>query len=663
MSDGDEYWLAARRSLPDSPTLSVLAPELRRGRANGTNVTAIAGWGNYDAREHARRVARRRNLPLLLLNPGILTAPLFRSRSSPLISLTCLGIEKNGERHPGWAQDLLARFDWETPALTERAKAAAAALRDNRLGGAIGASLAVSQQRRVVAAADRGGDAGSAEHLLKSSLAAHDAGDILFVLPPQKRYAELSAHARRLGCEVATSDRDPWSMIEHAERIVTLGGDIGFLALLAGRQVRCAAETYYSGWGLTEDDAAIPQQAHRRSIDQLVAAACLLAPRYADPFTLSAASFENALDLVADWKRCFLKNQEIGCCHGISFWKRGRTGDFFESPAGRPAIIRSANRAIGLAKVTNRAIAYWPQRKTQAAFEREAEREGAAIIRIEDGFIRSVGLGTNLNLPASIVCDRRGMYYDPHLPSDLEFILAETQFDSALLQRARQLRDLLVSRKVTKYNLADRAVSLTAPDGQRRILVPGQFEDDKSVLLGGAGITSNIELLRRVRQENPDSFIVYKPHPDIEAGHRKGAIPDSIARQHCDTIIRSASILPLIEWAEEIHTLTSLTGFEALLRDRSVVIYGQPFYAGWGLTEDRAPVARRRRRLCLEELIAGTLILYSRYVDPVTHLPCGPETVIERIAARQAKNATGLTVLRELQGALFRRAKGLMMRL
>ena len=65
--------------------------------------------------------------------------------------------------------------------------------------------------------------------------------------------------------------------------------------------------------------------------------------------------------------------------------------------------------------------------------------------------------------------------------------------------------------------------------------------------------------------------------------------------------------------------MTSLTGFDALLRGKKVVTYGQPFYAGWGLTEDRAKNAtafeRRQRRLTLDELVAGALLHYPIYWD------------------------------------------------
>jgi capsular polysaccharide export protein len=183
--------------------------------------------------------------------------------------------------------------------------------------------------------------------------------------------------------------------------------------------------------------------------------------------------------------------------------------------------------------------------------------------------------------------------------------------------------------------------------------VPGQVEDDLSVRLGGAGVSGNLDLLRRVRTANPDAFILYKPHPDVEAGHRKGRIPDKMASDFADTIIRQVSTAAILTEIDELHTLTSLAGFEALLRRRRVVVYGRPFYAGWGLTTDLTPFDRGRR-ITIEQLVAGALILYPRYLDPVTRLPCGPEIVIERLDDPELWKPGLLVVARRLQGIVSR---------
>jgi capsular polysaccharide export protein len=138
------------------------------------------------------------------------------------------------------------------------------------------------------------------------------------------------------------------------------------------------------------------------------------------------------------------------------------------------------------------------------------------------------------------------------------------------------------------------------------------------------------------------------------AGHRKGAVPEIEARRFADRIVEDASTAMLLALVDELHTMTSLAGFEALLRGRRVVVYGRPFYAGWGLTIDRL-AQDRGRALTLDELVAGVLILYPRYLDPLTRLPCGPEIVIERLDHPELWRPSLLVQARRWQGAMVRR--------
>ena len=79
--------------------------------------------------------------------------------------------------------------------------------------------------------------------------------------------------------------------------------------------------------------------------------------------------------------------------------------------------------------------------------------------------------------------------------------------------------------------------------------------------------------------------------------------------------------------------LTSLAGFEALLRGKSVTCYGQPFYAGWGLTQDLQPPARRSRRLDIDELVYGALIAYPLYLSRDGRGLISPEEAIDALLA------------------------------
>ncbi len=113
-------------------------------------------------------------------------------------------------------------------------------------------------------------------------------------------------------------------------------------------------------------------------------------------------------------------------------------------------------------------------------------------------------------------------------------------------------------------------------------------------------------------------------------GRRPGAVPPDAALRHADAIATDAPVQACLDWADRLATITSLTGFEALLRGKAVTTFGRPFYAGWGLTDDTDPPPRARR-LSLDELTAAALILYPRYIDPVTRLPAPPEIVVETL--------------------------------
>lgn len=314
---------------------------------------------------------------------------------------------------------------------------------------------------------------------------------------------------------------------------------------------------------------------------------------------------------------------------GIKRWKRWQVRPFLEEPHTRLAFAATPSQALDLQRRLGGAIAVWAAREPDG-FAAAAAAQGAPLVRFEDGFLRSVGLGSNHVGGWSLVIDRIGIHFDPRTPSTLERLLESETFSQELKDRAARLRDALVAGRLTKYNVgANAARTLDAPSGKRRVLVVGQVENDASVRFGATHLRRNLELLAQVREADPDAWIAFKPHPDTEAGTRPGAVADVDALRHADAIVRDVSVAALFGSIDALHTLTSLAGFEALLRGVPVVTWGRPFYAGWGLTQDHETCERRTRRLTLDELVAGTLILYPRYVDPRTRLPCEVERIVE----------------------------------
>ncbi len=600
--------------------------------------------------------------PLLPLRPGPLQTPRFVP-DPPWLSAALGGAPAPGSARavlPGSA-DLALQAGPDDPAILRRAAAGASAMVRDRVGGTCWAdpppSLMLARAGAGLILAECAGNPGRDRALLSAVLARHEAAQVIVV-------GALPAAAARLaaaGCRVLPPGPwDPWPLIAAADEVhvagdgaagggMAGGGELGLLGLLAGCTVHAHAPVWYAGWGATVDGPDVPPRAGARSQAQVAAAWLIGGASYRDPFTGKPAPFEAALDLAAEWRRTCDANRGIAGCVGMQFWKRRRIGAFLHDGVRPPpqgaAAVAAARRGGG-------AVAAWASR-VPAGLQDQLRREGVPVLRVEDGFLRSVGLGSDFLPPCSIIVDGQGIYYDPSRPSDLEAILAGAAFGPALLNRAAALVRRLVQAGVTKYNTGAAPLP-ELPAGRRVVLVPGQVADDLSVRLGGGEVRTNLALLQAVRAAAPDAHILYKPHPDVDAGHRPGAIPDAQALGIADGIVRGVPMAALLDAVGEVHTLTSLTGFEALLRGKRVTCWGQPFYAGWGLTADMAPLPRRVRRLTLNELAAGVLLLYPRYLDPVTELPCPAEVLLDRLADPLLWRAGPLVHLRRAQGRIAR---------
>ncbi|WP_327195761.1 capsular polysaccharide export protein, LipB/KpsS family [Novosphingobium sp. Leaf2] len=437
-------------------------------------------------------------------------------------------------------------------------------------------------------------------------------------------------------------DVDPWSVLDKARCLAAHGDDEWVaLARIAGVPVRILSPGRFGG-----GDSAMLDCLAYRAVSGVV---------YRNPFTGEPAGLNETIDVLAGWRAMLDANRPIAVACGMAWWKRSEIQRFLWHPQRRLRMVRSPTRALAVAQKAGGAVAIWPSRVSPALIA-GAQARSVPLVRVEDGFVRSAGLGVDLVPPSSVVVDASGIHFDPSGPSDLEHILSTTDFAPALLARARALRETIVAAGISKYAAGDAAAkAIPARNaGHRRILVPAQVEDDMSMLAAGGGL-SNLDLLRRARALEPDAEIWFRPHPDVDAGHRKGAVPDSQVLEFADKIMRGGGMAPLLDAVDGVHVLTSLTGFEALLRGRDVTCHGTPFYAGWGLTRDLGAVPERRgRALSLDALVAGVLILYPRYLDPVSGLPCPPEVLVGRMANATAVNRLGwVAPLRRWQGRLM----------
>jgi len=319
-------------------------------------------------------------------------------------------------------------------------------------------------------------------------------------------------------------------------------------------------------------------------------------------------------------------NRPVAVLWSLSAWKRETISDFL--PEYRVAIPRQKYPfLLGL-------YACWRIRREGIVFLTWSYKEPSraklmakllgidGFLRMEDGFIRSANLGAAHTLPESLVLDRSGIYFDAHKPSDLENILNSYDFGSPdnqeTMGNAQNIMKVIKDLGVTKYNLRtyETASSLLGMRLKRRVLVIGQVESDASIVYGKAEGWSNYLLLRLAIDENPDAEIIYRPHPDVAKGLTR--FTRRILSKHLPanvTILDKVeiSLRDIFEQIDHVYTITSLAGFEALLHGIKVTVVGAPFYAGWGLTDDRQTHPRRTRRLSLQEVFCATYLLYPRY--------------------------------------------------
>lgn len=440
---------------------------------------------------------------------------------------------------------------------------------------------------------------------------------------------DLRALAGRARLTIVGEGVHPCGLIQHAKCVYVVTSQVGFEALLWGRPVRTFGMPFYASWGVTQDSLASLPRRHPVSVDQLIFGTLVRYARYVDPECGKPCEIERVIGWVGYQRAQRSRFDRHVQAFGFSKWKKPFVRDFF---SGSQVRFTGSTRRLS----SNLQTAVWG-RKHDAVLSKDGSRVINDVIRIEDGFLRSVGLGADLIRPLSWVQDDIGIYYDATCPSGLERILADYNFDDALLDRAAQLRARILASGLTKYNVGSYS-SWSRPDTRKPILlVPGQVESDASIRYGAASIRTNLHLIKAVRRAHPDAFIIYKPHPDVLAKLRDQGDSEREARAYCDEIVGDVSMNLLLAEVDQIHTMTSLTGFEALLRNKRVFTYGQPFYAGWGLTTDCGMTehvrVRRSRLLALDALVAATLILYPTYVSRHTHRYTTPERALEELIA------------------------------
>ena len=601
----------------------------------------VGVWGKSPTSPRGEAMADRKGSPVLRVEDALLRSIHPGRDGEPPIGLLLdrTGVHFDSSR-PSDIETLLASHPLDDNALLTRARACADWLRDAQLSKYNGFDpdaalpeapyvVVIDQTRGDASITHGGADATRFKEMLYYAQEEFHGARIVIKTHPETASGHRAGHFgpedENHRISLLADPVSPWALFEGALAVYTVSSGLGFEAIYAGHKPRVFGQPFYAGWGLTDDRFPVARRQRRLTRAQLFAGAMILYPTWYDPHRDRLCELEEAMAglqaRVAAWRA----DRHGYVATGMRLWKRKPLQQVF----GAQVKLRFRDdpvRAAALAREAGKPLLVWAGRETPALAD-----SGVPVLRVEDGFLRSRGLGADLIPPLSLVCDDLGIYYDPTRESRLERLVAEAaELPPERLARAEALVARLTRARLSKYNLR-RDAPPDLPAGHR-ILVPGQVEDDASILSGCGEVASNAGLLRAARAANPEAVILYKPHPDVEAGLRQGVLSVDAAGL-ADMVLQEADPIGLIEQCDEVWTMTSLLGFEALLRGKPVTCLGAPFYAGWGLTRDLGPVPdRRRARPALAALAHAALIAYPRYFDPVTGTPCPPEVVVDRLS-------------------------------
>ncbi|WP_114708235.1 capsular polysaccharide biosynthesis protein [Vibrio cholerae] len=592
-------------------------------RLSNKKYSVVIGWGFKSTAKRAQDYAAAHNLPYVALEDGFLRSIGLGVAGAQPLSLVVdeVGIYYDA-RQPSRLEQLIIENSELVCDAMERSRRCISAIRDYRLSkynqnrsdpqlrAAAPKVLVIDQTQGDASVVGAMADQNTFVQMLRSAVEAHPDDTIWVKVHPDVVYGKKKGFLYPLPFEhpnvkLYAESVNPWDFLETTTHVYTVSSLMGFEALMAGAQVHCFGVPFYSGWGLTHDQQSCERRNQPRTLEQVFDAAYIQYARYIDPILGERCEIERIINYMSD-QLALQANAEMAISLSrLSWWKQRWIGDYLQAWRFTP----SAN---------GQAIRWGRGEPHEACF------------CIEDGFIRSVGLGVHFNRPMSLALDRTGIYFDATRPSDLETIL-NGEISPYLIERAERLLPKLLESGITKYNVGS-AQTLALPENRTVILVPGQVESDASIRYGSPEVKTNGELLLKVRQENPEAFLIYKPHPDVVAGQRDDGRWECEALNVADLVVSDVSMDALLQQVDEVHTMTSLAGFEALLRGKAVTTYGLPFYAGWGLTQDKRVCERRQRQLTLYELIAGALILYPTYIDPISRQLCTVEQALERLA-------------------------------
>jgi hypothetical protein len=256
---------------------------------------------------------------------------------------------------------------------------------------------------------------------------------------------------------------------------------------------------------------------------------------------------------------------------------------------------------------------------------------------IEDGFIRSIGIGLSKEPGLSITLCGDTAYYDAYNSSNFELTLnSDRIFSKDELDYASKSINLILKHRISKYNNSPFLPIQIGDSNRSKLLIVDQRFGDASISSSMANEESFKRMLIEAIENNPDYDIIVKRHPDAVKGGKQSYFNDAAVEylKYTSSVhIIDFDIHPhqLIEMVDKVYVVSSGLGMEALLMGKQVYCYGAPFYSNWGVTKDMINIERRNKKRTIEEIFYTSFILYSRYYSPDLERVCSIEECIDYV--------------------------------
>lgn len=107
-------------------------------------------------------------------------------------------------------------------------------------------------------------------------------------------------HALDARVELLPSQASMTSLLDQCAKVYVVSSQVGFEAILRGKEVHVFGLPFYAGWGLTKDSQKLSRRTRALTVEDLFYAACIRHSIYVNPLTGKLIEIEAAFDLIAD---------------------------------------------------------------------------------------------------------------------------------------------------------------------------------------------------------------------------------------------------------------------------------------------------------------------------------------------------------------------------